>query len=75
MKKLLSQWEFGRPYSFKIYYNEVDAIKLKNDNEKVKGQKQLVENSLVEETAKILRVEEKLTTALEKAGKKGSYNK
>ena len=26
VKKLLSQWEFCRPYSIKIYYNEVDAI-------------------------------------------------
>ena len=75
VKKLFNQLEFGRPYSFKIYYNEVDAIKLKNDNEKVKDQKRLVENSLVEETAKRLRVEEKLTRALEKAEKKGSYYK
>ena len=75
VKKLFSQLEFGRPYSFKIYYNKVDAIKLKNDNEKVKDQKRLVENSLVEETAKRLRVEEKLTRALEKAEKKGSYYK
>ena len=46
MKKLVSQWEFGRPYSFKIYYNEVDAIKLKNDNENVKGHAEAIGRKL-----------------------------
>lgn len=75
MKKLLSKWETGDPYRFKIFYNEINVINVKNENDKLKGHKRQLEESLVQETAKILRVKEMLTTALEKAEKKGSYYK
>lgn len=69
LKQLLGKWNTGDPYRFKIYYHEVDKLNLKNFEKWKLGE------SLMQETAKRLRVEEKLSGALAKAEKKGSYYK
>ena len=68
--------ETGPRYRFKVYYNEVDVHQLKDENSQLRGEKIKLEESLVQEKAKRLRVDKKAREALEKAGKKGAfYNK
>ena len=31
LKKLVNGWKFGPNYKFKVFYNEVDVLKLKDD--------------------------------------------
>ena len=31
LKKLVNRWKFGPNYKFKVFYNEVDVLKLKGD--------------------------------------------
>ena len=73
LKQLLGKWNTGDPYRFKIYYHEVDKLNLKNETLRIEKRK--LGESLIQETAKRLRVEEKLSGALAKAEKKGSYYK
>ena len=65
----------GPCYSFKVYYNEVDVVQLKNENSKLRGEKRVLEESLLQEKAKRLRVDKKAQEALEKAEKKGAFYK
>lgn len=68
--------ETGPRYRFKVYYNEVDVHQLKDENSQLRGEKIKLEESLVQEKAKRLRVDKKAREALEKAEKKGAfYNK
>ena len=68
--------ETGPRYRFKVYYNEVDVHQLKDENSQLRGEKIKLEESLVQEKAKRLRVDKNAREALEKAEKKGAfYNK
>ena len=59
-----------------MYYNEVDVHQLKDENSQLRGEKIKLQESLVQEKAKRLRVDKKAREALEKAEKKGAfYNK
>ena len=63
--------ETGPRYRFKVYYNEVDVHQLKDENSQLRGEKIKLEESLLQEKAKRLRVDKKSREALEKAEKKG----
>ena len=71
LNALLNKLETGPRYQFKVYYNEVDVHELKNENNRLGGEKRALEESLVQEEAKRLRVDEKARQALETAEKKG----
>lgn len=75
VKQLLKKWDSGEPYRFKLYYNEIDTVNLKNENIKLRKEKREMEESLTQESLKRFRVEEKLNTALKKAETKQSYYK
>jgi len=72
---LLRKLDMGPRYQFKVFYNEVDAIQLKNENTQLRGEKRVLEESLVQEKAKRLRIDEKAREALQKAVKKGAFYK
>lgn len=46
LRKLFSQWTSGKysTWSFKIYYNELDSVRLQNENNELKGQKRKLED-------------------------------
>ena len=46
LRKLFSQWTYGKysTWSFKIYYNELDSVRLQNENNELKGQKRKLED-------------------------------
>lgn len=68
--------ETGPRYRFKVYYNEVDVHQLKDENSQLRGEKIKLEESLVQEKAKLSRVDKEAREALEKVEKKGAfYNK
>ena len=48
---------------------------LKNENNRLRGEKRALEESLVQEKAKRLRIDEKAREALETAEKKGAFYK
>ena len=75
LNALLTNWRMGPSYQFKVYYNEVDVVQLKNENSKLRGEKRVLEEALVQETAKQLRVDKKAQEALDKAEKKGAFYK
>ena len=75
LNALLTKLKMGPRYQFKVYYNEVDVVQLKNENSQLRGEKRVLEESLVQEKAKRLRVDEKAREALEKAEKKGAFYK
>ena len=56
-----------------MYYNEVDVHQLKDENSQLRGEKIKLEESLVQEKAKRLRVDKKAREAIEKAEKKGAF--
>ena len=75
LKRLVNKWKTGPKYRFKVFYNEVDVIKLKSQCEALQGEKRELEDAVTEETVKRIRLEEKLQSALEKAGKREEYYK
>ena len=75
LNALLSKLETGPWYQFKVYYNEVDVHQLKNDKNQIRGEKRVSEESLVQEKAKRLGIDEKAREALEIAEKKGAVYK
>lgn len=60
IKKLLNVWKVGPKYSLTIYYNEIELINLEKENNELRGEKRALEQSLVNESTKRMRVEEKL---------------
>lgn len=68
VKKLKEKWQ-KETYSFKIFYNEIEACQLQEENRGLRGQKRKLEASLADEQAKRLKVEEKLEQVLNKAEK------
>ena len=46
LRKLFSQWTYGKysTWSFKIYYNELESVRLQNENSELKGQKRKLED-------------------------------
>ena len=75
VKKLLDVWKNGKPYRFKIYYNELEAASLQQENLLLKKGKRELETELVQEQVKRQKVEEQLEEALQKADRKGSFYK
>ena len=73
LNALLGNLETGPRYRFKVYYNEVDVHQLKDENSQLRGEKIKLEESLVQEKAKRLRVDKKAREAIEKAEKKGAF--
>ena len=71
LKKVVNGWKFGPNYKLKVFYNEVDVLKLKNDCDR-QGTRRVC---VTEQAAKRICPEEKLKTALEKAQKKDDENK
>ncbi|RMX37378.1 hypothetical protein pdam_00026038, partial [Pocillopora damicornis] len=65
--------ETGPRYRFRVSYNEVDVHQLKDENSQLRREKIKLEESLVQEKAKRLRVDKKAREALEKAEKKGAF--
>ena len=62
LKKLFSQWTNGKysTWSFKIYYYELENVRLQNENNELKGQKRKLEEDYEEERCKKSKLEEKL---------------
>ena len=75
LNALLNKFETGPRYQFKVYYDEVDVHQLKNKNNRLRGEKRALEESLVQEEAKRLRVDEKARQGFETAEKKGAFYK
>ena len=62
-------------YKLKVFYNEVDVLKLKGDCDRLRGEKRALEECVTEQAAKRICLEEKLKTALEKSQKKDEESK
>ena len=64
-KNFFSQWTNSKysSWKFKIYYNELDCVKLQNENSELKGQKRKLEDDLKEERCKKAKIEQKLQEA------------
>ena len=75
LNALLTKLGTGPRYQFKVYYNKVNVVQLKNENSKLRGEIRVVEESLVQEKAKRTRVDKTAREALKKAEKKGSFYK
>lgn len=75
VNKVLNDWKSPKNYRFKIYYSEVDTVKLQEENSELKTRKRKLEDSLIQEKVQKLKVEEKLTDALKRAGKQRDYYK
>ena len=75
LAKLLNGWKTGPKYKFKIFYNEVEVQKVKTQCEILRGQKRTLEESVTEEAAKRIRLEERLQNVLKTAEKRDSYYK
>ena len=69
VKKPEEKWQ-KETYSFKVFYNEIEACQLHQENRALRGQKRKLEASLVDEQTKRLKVEEKLKQVLKKTEKK-----
>ena len=69
VKKPEEKWQ-KETYSFKVFYNEIEACQLHQENRALRGQKRKLEASLANEQAKRLKVEEKLEQVLKKTEKK-----
>ena len=67
LKKVVNGWKFGPNYKLKVFYNEVDVLKLKSDCDRLRGEKRVLEECVTEQAAKRICLEEKLKTVLEKA--------
>ena len=65
----------GPNYKLKVFYNEVDVLKLKGDCDRLRGEKRALEECVTEQAAKRICLEEKLKTALEKSQKKDEESK
>ena len=65
----------GPNYKSKVFYNEVDVLKLKGDCDRLRGEKRALEECVTEQAAKRICLEEKLKTALEKSQKKDEESK
>ena len=68
LKRLKEKWK-KEHYSFKNFYNEIDVCQLQQQNEELRGQKRKLENSVIDEQAKRLKVEQNLEEVLKKGEK------
>ena len=75
LNKVVNGWKFGANYKLKVFYHEVDVLKLKSDCDRLRGEKRALEECVTEQAAKWICLEEKLKTVLEKAQKKDDENK
>lgn len=74
VKRLLNRWKKST-YEFTVYYHEVDKCALQLENQTLLGQKRVLEEDVVNEVAKRMKVQEKLEQALSKTEKSASYYK
>ena len=75
LKKLVNGWKNGQKHRFKVFYNEVDVLRLKSECDLLRGEKRALEESVTQETVKRICLEDKLQSALEKAGKREEAHK
>ena len=75
VEALKQKWNVGKKYEFKVCYNKIDVAVLKEQNDNLRGEKRKLEETLVEEEAKRLRVEEKLSKAINKAQQSSNFYK
>ena len=74
VRRLLDQWK-STTYAFTLYYQELDKASLLQENKEFREQKRVLEESVVNEVAKRLKVEEKLQQALAKSEKSSDFYK
>ena len=74
VKKPEEKWQ-KETYSFKVFYNEIKACQLQQENRALRGQKRKLETSLADEQTKRLKVEEKLKQVLKTEKKEKNYKK
>ena len=74
VRRLLDQWK-STTYAFTVYYQEQDKASLLQENKKVRGQKRVLEENVVNEVAKRLKMEEKFQQALAKSEKSSGFYK
>ena len=74
VRRLLDQWK-STTYAFTVYYQELDKASLLQENKEVRGQKRVLEESVVNEVAKRLKVKEKLQQALAKSENSSDFYK
>ena len=58
-----------------VYYQELDKASSLQENKEVRGQKRVLEENVVNEVAKRLKVEEKFQQALAKSEKSSGFYK
>ena len=74
VRRLLDQWKSSK-HAFTVYYSEIDRATLFEESKELRGQKRILEDNVVDEVAKRLKVEEKLQQALSKSEKSSAYYK
>ena len=52
LKKLVNGWKFGPNYKLKVFYNEVDVLKLKGDCDRLRGEKRVLEECVTVDVLK-----------------------
>ena len=58
MRRLLDQWK-SSTYAFKVYYHELDKSAVIQENKELRGQKRILEDNVVNEVTKRLKIEKK----------------
>ena len=74
MRRLLDQWK-SSTYTFKVYHHELDKSAVLQENKELRGQKRILEDNVVNEVTKRLKIEEKLQQALARSEKSCGYYK
>ena len=59
VRRLLDQWK-SSTYAFKVYYHELDKSAVIQENKELRGQKRILEDNVVNDVTKRLKIEEKL---------------
>ena len=75
LNKLLNVWKVGPKYHLTIYYNEIELVTLEKGNNELKGEKRALEQSLLKESSKRIKVEEKLNVLKNTVEKKKNFYK
>ena len=72
LKRVINAWTSGtkKSYRFTVYYDEVSSIVLENKNMHLTANKHRLEEDLVEEKAKRMRLQGKLNEVLSTAEKR-----
>jgi len=74
IQKLIDSWR-QKSYHFKVFYHELDTTAVLKENQDLRGNKRKVEESLVEEQVKRMKLEEKIETVIRESDKSRNYYK